>query len=213
MATEDFTTYTETDPADNITVDSASQVTVTTLLRNTDTFLYKDKGAGHYAENFRHKFRTQQTYGSANGTCIFWSLTNDVDDRAALSAGNKSALFCEWYNRTARMLELDSGTNYVDVTAALSDATNYYMTVERDEAVGTYGTIYLYIYSDAGRTTLLDTLTLALHTSKKDFQYQFAVMSFNNNTTNYVSGVIADLDLQEGTAKLAAHHYRMRRTG
>ena len=52
--TEDFTTYTETDPGADITK-TADRITFTALRTREDTFyVYKDKGVDHFNGNFEH---------------------------------------------------------------------------------------------------------------------------------------------------------------
>jgi hypothetical protein len=71
--------------------------------------------------------------------------------------------------------------------------TNYYVTVKRDESVGTYGTLYCYIYSNLDRSTLVDTLTVTL-TEKQNFQYLFGMISYDGvSGGNDWDGTISNL--------------------
>lgn len=72
-----------------------------------------------------------------------------------------------------RLIEND-GTLYYD-TFTFAASVQYYTKFKRDESVGAYGTAYGYIYDDAARTSLLDTLSQALH-AKRDYAYVKVVL-------------------------------------
>lgn len=196
MATEDFTTYTETDPNSRITVTSA-KVSWSGLTRNETAYVYADKGAAHFSGDFTHHFDGESTSESASDSIgNFWMLANAVKNMQALDTDGDDYLACFYFDQTPLIFlrERDSSTNYQDFYSGAS-ATQYWYECERDETVGTYGTIYLRIYSDSGRTTLLDTLSVTLHTSKKDFQYIYATNTLNSGTTSSHTGYVQNLDL------------------
>jgi len=80
---------------------------------------------------------------------------------------------------------------------SITVGTTYYLKIVRDESVGTYGTLYCYIYSDSARTTLLDTLTLTLSTAKYDFRYLYALASYNAGTAHEHSGYVENLSISD----------------
>jgi len=80
--------------------------------------------------------------------------------------------------------------------------TTYYNKVKRDEAIGDNGTLYMYIYSDAGRTNLLDTLSVAL-TSKVDFRYFYVAQNTDTGGADECYGWLENLDLQEASTGFA----------
>jgi hypothetical protein len=189
MAIEDFTTYTETDPNSRITT-TASKVSWALLSRDEDAYVYKDKGSGYFSNDFKFNFTHRTTASVASGvrTVGCWAITNIVDDLQGIDAANGDyiTVLCGKTIPGAYTLsvwECDGGTIYSGVAAyAIELNTDYYCTVIRDESVGTYGTIYLYIYSDSARKILLNTQTIALHTSKKNFRYLFAVITQDTGT-------------------------------
>jgi|APSaa5957512535_1039671.scaffolds.fasta_scaffold28984_2 hypothetical protein len=195
MALENFTTYTEADPNNKITITS-TKVDVAALVNSDNAWVVDDKGAGNFDGDFEHLFElyTSSSGGNEPG---HWAMANAVNDRDGLKGGSED-YFYAWSYRGSQigLDEYDNGTNYQDFWGSASGSTLYYMTVERDEAVGTYGTLYLRIYSDLNRTTLLDTLTVTLHTSKKDFQYIYGFMNVGGGESTY-SGYTQNLDLQE----------------
>ena len=195
MAIEDFTTYTETDPNSRIAV-TASRVTWAALTRDEDAYVYADKGASYFAGNFEIQFTFRIISGSSIGTlaCTIWALTNLLDDRVGISTANGD--FLSLYtndikaaNRYIRLEECDGGTaHYSSTSSQLTLDTDYYITIIRNELVGTYGTLYCYIYTDIGRTTLHGSvLSVALNSSKKDFRYLFALLSSDTNEASVTS--------------------------
>lgn len=202
MATEDFTTYTENDPSSQITIDSATQISITALDRNSEGYVYDNKGAAHFGGDFNHKIDFNLTSGAVSGWVFVWALTNAVDDIKGIfdASGSCFSSRVSLLTGTASILliELDGGTNYSDVAYTVTAGTDYYVVVDRDESIGSYGQLRQRIYSDAERTTLLNTQTVSLHTSKKDFQYIFPVNSWNSgDSSSTLTGTISNLDLQE----------------
>ncbi len=179
MATQDFTTYTERDLLNLITV-TASKVSWADLPADGDAWVYKDKGANYFSGNFE----LRMTYRTLNGTtssavCSALTLANLVNDWIGIDTLNGDELGLIVNGNSAYISEVNGGTQYFpsgDYPLILTLNTDYYLTIKRDEAVGTYGTLYLYVYSDAARTTLIATQTLTLH-SLKDFRYIYAIQS------------------------------------
>ena len=204
---ENFTSYTETDPNAHIAV-TASRVTWSLQNRNEDAYVYKDKGAAYFSDNFNCKLTVKFTDGATLSASVIlgvWSITNLIDDLNGIDTANGDFLAIISANNTTvdyalQMVECDAGTQYLSTAYTLTP-TGYtsptvYLTIVRDEAVGTYGTLYLYIYSDAARTTLLNTQSLALHTSKKDFRYIFTSHSWNTGEASlYQSGYAEGLEV------------------
>ncbi len=191
MTIKNFATFTEIDPNSRITK-TATRVTWAALDRNETAYVYNDEGAGYFDGDFTHLITTKMT-SLVNGSYVYtWALTNVLNSIRVIDTANGDALGVALLGLTAEVVptiflyELDGGTTYTDsYTATL--ATPYYLKIVRDEAVGAFGTLYCYIYSDATLITLLDTLTLTLHTSKKDFRYIHACNSDNSSATPYPS--------------------------
>lgn len=202
---EDLTTYTEVDGNNRISVD-ATTANVTALTKDEDAYVYKDFGASYFDASFSidFEFTATRTGDWGVGTFAMAGLANTVDDwrQIEVASGNelmvvyRPSLVASYY--WMLLIENDGGTEYSDSTDAslLSYSTKYYYTFVRDDNAGSYGEIYLYIYSDAGRTTLLDTLTVALHSSKKDYRYLYAVQSADNNESGVTgTGQVANLEV------------------
>jgi hypothetical protein len=196
--------YTEVDPNGRFAV-AANKITVTGITTNEDAHVYRDmvaKKSGYFDGDFTHLVTFQSSnYSSIAHGWYPWTLANDVDDWKGLVDGGKDALTIQvWKTNGADLIlylaELASGTPTVD-TFTWTLGTTYYTTLIRDESVGANGTLYLYIYSDAARTTLLDTLSVTL-TQKIDFRYIYAANSYNQGEDRSNDGFIQDLDMGLG---------------
>jgi len=216
---EDFTSASwkygvpQSDPDSELTV-IASKVTVTTMARSEDAFFYSDKDSGHFNGNFEHLLEGFVDSGSSNSAgVIIWALSDSTDSYLDIvgasgdliglqigAGGGDLSGKCVTYLR-----EVDGGTEYYDFSALPLEDVLHFFEVERDEDIAAYGTAYVYIctgehWDDGG--TQIDTLTLALHTSKKDFQNIYSIMGKTSPTgLDYVTCYMQNLDLQEGGAE------------
>lgn len=201
---QDFTDYIEADPNSRIAV-AKREITFEDLTRNEDAWVRYNFGTGYFSGNFQHQVVVAATGHLDAGIVAVWALTNIIDDLVGIDTASGDYLAVELLYDTGaskyklRIEEVDGGTPYTD-DYEISVDTDYYLTISRDESVGTYGTLYCYIYSDAERTTLLDTLSLALHTSKKDFTHLFALNTYNSgDAAKTLDGKIADLKIITAT--------------
>lgn len=197
MPTENFTIWSpgETDPGGDIDV-AASQVTFTTLPRNVTAYHLDDKGVNHFSGDYEHKAELQDTSGDTNGIVFFWSLANVIDDWASADAGGADLHGVYSTSNRFHVQEVIAGSVIDDPSIVLSEDTPYYFIMKRDESIGVFGQLDIFIYSDSGRTNLLDTMTVTLG-EKRDFRYIYGCQSFNDTNATTMSGYTKDLDLQE----------------
>jgi hypothetical protein len=196
---EDFSGYTETDPNSEITVTS-TKITGTNFRRPQSAYVYKDKGADHFNADFEH-FLTAYLASISTGNASFWILSNyvgnAVNQKANTNAHLRGCIDHGGGTPIMQLVEWADPSEYAD-NYAISTGTPYYLKVKRDESVGTYGTAYIYIYSDSSRTTLLDTLSLTLHVAKRDYRYIYGMCSTGGGDAGYVLTFYSEnLDLQE----------------
>lgn len=193
---EDFDTYSELDPGDDL-VRSGNTVIITGLPRNVESRVWYDKGVGHFDGNFQHEVDFSLN-GQENGLCGVWMLANDLDEIGGLATNNKDALFIKTliYAEYLRiqLYEYNNGTPQDDSNETLAESTRYYLRLKRDEEVGDWGLLECFVYDDSGRTNLLFTLGLTL-TEKQDFRYIYAVNSQDSSHTYTISGDVSNLDL------------------
>lgn len=201
MPTEVFSDWTQTDPNSRITA-TASKMSWAGLAKNETAYSYFDYGANHFDGDFEFLLEIyfdDATNGGYTGCLV---MSNSLGDLNTIAAAHTEILALWRYDAYApnnyilRCMEMYSGSGYIDFYNPTLD-TLYYCKFKRDESVGTYGTIYLYIYDDADRTNLLDTLSVALHGEKADYRYMMCPCSTNDGGTSTTTGYIENLDLQE----------------
>jgi hypothetical protein len=194
MPLEDFTTYTEVDPNNRFTV-TATKVDVVGLERNEDAYVYADKGVDHFDGDFEILFETFANSG-ASAFMAHAMMSNFIDDYEGHRAANESFLAVDRDGAEDIILvERDGAGQFPDVSSRTVGP--WYCIFERDESVGSFGTMYCFIYSDSDRLTLVDTLSIALHTSKKDFRYYYVANSVNDGNVLPFTGYSQNHDLQE----------------
>jgi len=187
---EDFTTFTEYDLNNHISVDSATKVSWTGISRNEDAWLYKDYGIGHFGD-FEHFTEGLVSAQTASGFGMVWAMANIIDETRAQRDSTDKNMDAFFYGGTP-LFYLQTQASQ-DGSISLSLSTLYYFTIERS---GTTGTCK--IYSDSGRTTLLDTLTTT--TATTTYRYLYPCASENEATVQTSTGYCQNLDIQEAIA-------------
>lgn len=146
--------------------------------RDETGYVYKDFGAAYFGDFSIH---CQSMIYSGDSACrgYFCCMNNTLEDMQDAYDANRTAIGIEWYGSTPTLalVEIYSGTAYSD-TANLAVNTEYYFTFEK------FGRILcLKIYSDAARTTLVDTLGIWLH-ADHEFRYFYGVNSADDGTAS-----------------------------
>uniref|UniRef100_A0A6M3LCP9 Fibronectin type-III domain-containing protein n=1 Tax=viral metagenome TaxID=1070528 RepID=A0A6M3LCP9_9ZZZZ len=194
MAVENYNTFTALGA---VTLMSPIQAVFTDMTNTGQSDLYKDFGADYFSGDFIHTFRFRiqatETYVWMN----LWAMANFPSvSYAYLRDHARDGLFLS-YSRTLsnlslRLWELNTGTPAATGGLNFNAGVTYYVKLVRTESVGTYGHLYLYVYTDAAMTSLLGSLDLGL-SKKTDFQYLYQIMeygelfdgSYNNKITGY----------------------------
>lgn len=185
---EDFTTFTEVDiPADRI--QKTAQHIDHYAKDNETTYLYKDYGAAHF-DDFTHYIKIKKVSGDyASG--IVWMLANDLGDVETLRGAAKTFIVLELTGANHLYLrEIDDYSTYSDDYTITQGTWNYVKIVKSGTSLNAY------IYSDAGYSTLLDTLTLTLH-GDWTFKYLYGCNTQNTGADNYVQTDIENFNLGE----------------
>jgi len=218
MATEDFTTYTEVDTGDDRIQRTATHIDHNAW-RDEDTYLYDDKGAGHFTDftgSNAHLVDVKLVDAADNGAlgCVY-ALTNDLDDMYGLRTASKTTVWVNTFRSTSILWNLQlreeyGGTGYADTWDGVALDTWYYLKIEKS---GTSLTCKIYP-TDSDRTNntnILDTLTLTLQ-ADHSFRYVFGCNTFNSASALSLNNDVENLDLQEAVGGLsipvAMHHYR-----
>lgn len=132
----------------------------------------------------------------ANGDCLMISIRRDVSTSL----------------RRIALVEVDGGALYADVYDDF--LTNLlYKKTSRVEAVAPNGTVYHYIFDDAPRSNLLDTLTIALHTSKKNYRRFYPITQRTGNAAQTITGFVQNYDLQLPITTRPYYYNNLTRSG
>jgi len=202
MADQDFTTYTENDPSNRIRNITASKLELEDHTGSEETYLYKDMGAAHFDGDFIHHATVDQHGSSSYPRAGIFGVANAIGSQATIDTAASDFLVFDIVrsNFQTRLTECDGGTLYSSAwTSAISINNTEFVELERDEAVGTYGTLYIRVYDDATKTTLDASGSLALH-SKKDYRYHYAILGLASGTTSSIDGYVENLSLNEAAA-------------
>jgi hypothetical protein len=201
MVLEDFTTYTETDPSGHIA--KVAHHIDFDAYRDETALVYKDFGAAHFGD-FTHTVEgaiDADFDDAAEG--FIWMLSNNPTDYGSIATAGETAIGIAFYvndvgtnDYEARILETFGGSFWLDSTGPgvygfAIDQQLYFVITKLGTA------LTCKIYTDAGHTALLDTLTLVLHANHK-FQYVYGCSSENDGNTLHVDLNIDNLDLKEG---------------
>lgn len=189
-ALQDFTTYTQV--GTQIVATSSTVATGTSVSKTSICYLYKDFGAGFWTGTITSLFTAQGSLGSGSSCAIVMSSFSDIIGKPGTATSQNSLCVLMSANtsiQTIFMTEQVGTTLYNSSSYTSTPNTPYYCKLVRDPSVGTYGTAYLYIYSDSGRTNLLSTLSLTLHSpSPIAYQYYYAMSSYASAVNNQMSG-------------------------
>lgn len=192
MAFEDYITYTEVDPTGKIDITS-SKITVNDIARADLAYVYKE------GQNFDGDFTHQVEFKTVDVEYAWgaiWQVANVIDGWRSFFNNINKGLYLATGNLTAIFLgESHSGGHHYDVGEFI-DVTDYYLTIVRDETIGSYGQLQCFIYIDASRTILDDTLTITLN-EKQNFD---TIYGFNNDEwpgSDTWEGEVRNLELGE----------------
>ena len=195
LAAEDLSTWTEVDPRSDITL-TATDATWENMYSGTDIYAYNDLGS---TENWSYtaEFTLSLDSGTGNGglACHFGTSDglgglNTIKNAAAYyglfvcSSQSASAP-----NQRVYIYEINPGD--ADNSAQITIVTNtvYYARFTYDRTAGTYGTAYLWVFTDASRTLLHGQVTEVLQAYS---QYRYLMTAVNNNYSGYGSDPIYD---------------------
>ncbi len=191
---EDFTApnYTETDPSGTITI-ATVKVTLVNAQYNQEAYVYKDFSANHFdALSVNYEVYINSTSTQYAKHIMGFSIY--LDDVYKGGAANQTDLWVEVQKQNGGLnFALSRGNNWQgnDSYAGGYTDTLYYLTLIR--AAGN-DSVSLKIYSDAARTTLLDTLVVTGYSTTK-WQYFYPFNTYYYAVTRPLNGYIQNVDL------------------
>ena len=194
---ENYTTYTNV--GSGFTVASSTSITYSGLVATDTSKVYKDFGVGYFGVNFTHDVDVVASSNSGSSLAGVWIVSNNLDSVHGLTVNSESNLSVYILVSSLWLNEDVSGTDYTSTSATLTAGTTYYLQIQRNSSVGTYGTLYLYIYDTSahrnGCTGLLATKSLALH-NNNTWRYLYAGRCLGMaSETGTISGSIANLKI------------------
>lgn len=201
MAYEDFTTYTEVDPNNRITV-TPTKATVVEFPRNETAYLLDDKGVAHFNGNHTHLIEIYGGRPHNNSAYAPYCLQNIVGDFADAYAGDCIALQLRHPSAEAVRFYLYVFEGGVavneDSTPNKADETLYYVTIDRDYngGVNSKGRMTATIRTGSHTGALIDTL-IADCTVQTNFRYISPCSSQDINNITKMEAYSQNLDLQE----------------
>lgn len=185
----DLTTFAEDDAGDYITVTQNAVTMTKGMANNVDVLCYKDYGAGAFTGDFEHHLdytAWRQDTGSYMG---LWVLSNTVDDMYTLlmTPGAQALMVLCWGGIRVWLQQGGSLGGYQEITG-LSINVPYYLTMKRVSGVFT-----VYVYSDAERTQLVGSKSVA---DANAYRYLYAFASRNSGQTGDTCyGEVRNLDI------------------
>lgn len=185
----DYTTFTEADAADNITVTPQCIAFEDIETRTTSSFVYKAQAsAGDFIYEFDAILISSDTF---SGETAVWGVSNTAND--TFDDWNDGAIVAFYKSGSTVYLKLknmDSGVT--DASSPLSLNRRYYVRVSRAGSV-----VAAEIYGDAQRTNLIDTLTKTIGADTYAYLYGFSVRDYIG-TNKKASGDVCRLSVGEG---------------
>ncbi len=196
-----------------IALTDAETITVTDLDKDEEAWCYVDKGAGQISGDFeaRVQFNCTDDNGMSDA-CSPFAVTNSIGTLCDIDTASGDYIGVYWLqhglhsgNGAFFLEEVNAGAINNDYTEDLPTNIEYYLKIIRDESVGTYGTIYCYVYTGGFDGTLVDKLTVTL-TEKQDFRYLFWMNSYESGGFGGAAfdGTIKDLIFRNGSAESKA---------
>ena len=195
---------------DTTFIEVVDQIEFLATTEDEDGYVYYDFGADYFGGDFEF-FVDLNVSAEADGIVWGWGLANTLDDFNGIDTASGDFIGLKLNGASTakcyvRLQACNAGTlaSSTDYEATLS--TDYYLSIKRDTSVGTYGTVYLYVYSDSARTTLLSTQTLTL-TEDEDFRYLYAFSSHDSNDgTDTLTGIVSNLSIATRKIKTGFHY-------
>lgn len=187
---ENLITYAQVDPLGYITP-TTTRCTVSNMPRNTVAYCYCDKGANFFnALNIKFTIRPTGVTGN-NPIYLPFALANVVGPYSAFGTTDMCVMFYRTSSPEYR-LRFIRGNYASEDYYVMTMNTIYYCTLER--AAGA-DTVYLKIYSNPERTSLLDTLSVSGFGTTK-WRYIYAANSLNGAASGTFSGYTENIKIE-----------------
>jgi hypothetical protein len=180
----DLTTFTKVDSDSDFTV-TTPKVIFDTMRRDAVSYLYDDFGAGHFGDfdiDFELKIDACDTQGNALVCAVSNTATATFAD---IQAANDGIVVWAYSSASALRIYLsDYNTDNSDFYTDGGTSSNLlYCSFKRSST-----TANLYIYSNAARTSLIDTLAVTCETGTKRYFYAVASRDIGSDPSDTITG-------------------------
>jgi len=189
MAIEDFTTYTEVDPNNRLTVTS-TKASSDDATGDEDVYLYKDFGVDNFNDiGFRFTLYVAST--SVGEAYAGISVANTIGSYLDLES---TAISCQVgkINDTTYRLFLRRGQETPDGYYTISADTPYYCVLSRE---ADSDTVTLKVYSDEERANLLHTFNGTGYGTATKYRYVYGFNHRNASGSHKFDGYVESLYL------------------
>ena len=194
MSTENFSTYTEVDTNNKLTV-TTSKATAADADRDEYVYLYKDMTTDHF-DALDVDFELFIEASSVEDGLAGVAITNTIGSIPQFENPDVTVYIVDVAS-FARILLVRGALIANDQSINLSFDTVYYCTLTRAAGNTTCNCL---IYSDSGKTDLLDTLGVTDYGSVK-WRYVYGFVNYNSGHSGLnFDGYTQNLDLNEVVA-------------
>ena len=203
MANLDFSTYVKTDPGGYLTISPNTKIAAIDMPSDDTVRVVKDYGAGFFG-NFTHNFELSIDDFAGGDSRAFTAYADVATSLSAEIIGGGDFILLEPIDVGVVRIVLgsvDSGVTTFDISVALAFSTIHYCTLVRVGA-----NLTLSIYSDSGRTTLVDTLIHTLGTANKNYQFHQAFTNYITIGGEQFTGFIQNYNLNPGAVAAIPPH-------
>jgi len=180
-----LSSFNELDAESKLTV-TASSVTATSLANDDTAYVRKSFGAGYFSADFEHSFKFAYSYANSTPTLHLWGVTTGTDTPSTEIAAGTGTYIYLTLETTGKLTvnEGAAGSNHATSTlTTISAGNDYFFRICRDEATGTHGTLYVYIYKDITCQVLLEKLGVSL-SAKTDFTYLYVLAAYETGSSD-----------------------------
>lgn len=188
---QDFLTWTESDPRDEIEVQQHIAEAVN-LTRQPNTWLCDDKGLDAFGTTWKHEFEWRWVSADTNCVGVIWAVAQTVQDLQAWHDDDVPALVLEIHRPTGdwqvNLINCWDGTCHI--LLGYSCPATYYVTVERIDSTH----VEARTYTDPARTNLFRKHEIIIPADQLH-RHVFAVNTLNTPNTLKTSFSVRDLNL------------------
>jgi hypothetical protein len=190
-AREDFDTYPELDP-DNDVSSADALLTVSTMKANQTTYRYRDFVVPTFAPAFEHRFTLHVSACAIDAVAGCWNVSNVLHNLSYWNTNSSQAVTFA-YDRSGSTYRINF-KNYENGSAVIytdyAVSTYYYVTIDRPSETS----LRARVYTNAARTTLKHTHTITVASGRR-WRYLFPVVSASKGSTAQISCTNRDWQL------------------